>query len=186
MTPVSESAYAVALQRFCDAVRRGDTDVAPYWRNYVGGHCNALQSTFSATHALLGTEVFGALARVYLRHAPPLDWDLNHYGSGFPDLIGAQAEGSRAAAFDWPWLGALAAVEYAITCAYYAEDTAARYYCEEIASDRALSASGALAGRYPFADIAEDLTLNSSVTVQRRGLRVSVTNRSAALSRPAS
>ena len=28
MTPVSESAYAVALQRFCDAVRRGDTDVA--------------------------------------------------------------------------------------------------------------------------------------------------------------
>ena len=72
--------YARLLAGFCEAVMAADERYAPYTRNYLGGHRNALQNTYPSIVRALGENTFAALASVYTSRYPPMEWDLNLYG----------------------------------------------------------------------------------------------------------
>jgi hypothetical protein len=174
--------YAASLGRFCAAVLGDDGAVQPYCNNYTGGHSQALQTTYPCIHATLGGAPFGALARVYVQHYPPVHWDLNLYGETFPTLLAAQARGRRAADFQWQWLACVAAIEYAITRAYYAQDRVgggcATFAVAASAEPGTADIMPLLQQQHPFVVIEQDLSLQRPVAVWRDGLRIWVSNES--------
>ena len=114
--------YARSLQNFSDLLVTGDAAVTPYTRNFIGGQVGALQTTFQCVCEALGAGKFAALARAYSIHYPSCEWDLNLFGSGFPELLLAQANNTRAAPCNWRLLAAVARLEYSIAATYYADD----------------------------------------------------------------
>jgi hypothetical protein len=181
LNSTAECNYPETLQRFCEAVLASDPLLAPYSNNYIGGHIGALEQTFPALKQLTGDTVFTALARVYLRHYPPLYWDINLYGDAFPELVGAQAKGSRGEDFDWPTLSTLAAVEYALTRLYYADNSESdpEQTLWVDAAESSLPDPGELLRPfYPFASFHPGLTLGAPVALWRNELRVQVANSS--------
>lgn len=180
MNAAPDSGYAAALGRFCAGVLGDDSAVQPYCNNYMGGHCRALQNTYPCIHTTLGGDTFNALARVYVQHYPPGHWDLNLYGETFPALLAAQAQGGRAAAFQWQWLACVAAIEFAITRAYYARDRVdggdISFAVAAAGEPGAADIMCVLQQQHPFAAIARDLSLRLAVVVWRDGLRICVGN----------
>lgn len=174
------SEYRHSLQRFCDAVLAGDTVVEPYTRNYLGGHALALENTYPAVQCLLGNATFAALARVCAVHYPAVQWDLNLYGETFAVLLAAQAQGVKAADFDWCLLADLARIEYAITQVYYADELDGEPCTPLLIATKSIAENtccvGELQRGHPGAAIAENLSLNRPVAVWREGVRVVVTN----------
>ena len=180
-TASETTSYATSLGQFCAAVMASDTAVAAYSQNYIGGHSLALENTYPGVRNKAGGSAFAALARVYVQHHPPLQWDLNLYGESFPALLAGQTQGGRASDFDWPWLAHLARIEYAISQAYYADDQVGD--CSSsftVMPEAQLSAAdivGELQRQHLFADIAQELAVNLPVIVRREGLRVGVSNK---------
>ncbi len=176
--------YGASLQHFCEAVLAADKSVEPYSHNYLGGHARALENTYPAVCGLLGSTPFAALARVYLLHHPPAQWDLNFYGDRFAELIQAQTQGGRAADFPWQRLADIARIEYAITQAYYADDWVSQdsviFYIASSPGAEEFVVGTALQHHYPFADIDERLCLSRATAVRREALRVKVENNSRA------
>jgi hypothetical protein len=177
--------YARLLAGFCEAVMAADERLAPYSRNYLGGHRNALRNTFPSIVRALGENTFAALASVYTSRYPPMQWDLNLYGEQFPGLIQVQEKGGAATTFNWRLLGAIAGVEYAITATYYADDPRGDFPAASVNSrhllspDRELSEpwnSNEMQRQHPFADIAPQLIFSSPVAIWREQLRVQVGN----------
>lgn len=180
-TASGTTSYATSLGQFCAAVMAGDTAVTAYSQNYIGGHSLALENTYPGVHNRLGAAPFAALASVYVQHHPPLQWDLNLYGEGFSALLAGQTQGGRASDFDWPWLAALARIEYAISQAYYADDQVDDCSSSFTVMPEAQLSVGDIAGelqrQHLFADIAQELAVNLPVIVRREGLRVAVSNK---------
>ena len=180
-TASGTTSYATSLGQFCAAVMASDTAVTAYSQNYIGGHSLALQNTFPGVHNRLGTEPFAALARVYVQHNPPLQWDLNLYGESFSALLAGQTQGGRASDFDWPWLAHLARIEYAISQAYYADDQVDDCSLSFTVMPQAQLSAGDIVGelqrQHLFADIDQALVVSLPVIVRREGLRVAVGNK---------
>ena len=88
-----------------------------YRNNVTVSLIEALAAVFPGTQRLAGVEFFRAMARFYVRAAPPTSPLLFEYGGDFPDFI-AIYEYARSA----PWLADVARVERAWLDAYHAAD----------------------------------------------------------------
>lgn len=177
--PLNRSGYRESLTAFADAVLEGQTNVSAYTNNYMGVHALALHNIFLCVRSQLGETPFAALSNVYVQHFPASQWDINRYGEQFAELLAAQVHGAKADAFDWPALAALAAVEYAITAQYYADDDV-DHGGEPILVDAACELSldrhwvHQLAELHPYADIAARISFEAPVAIWRDGLRIKV------------
>lgn len=177
--PLNRSGYRESLTAFADAVLEGQTNVSAYTNNYMGVHALALHNIFLCVRSQLGETPFAALSNVYVQHFPASQWDINRYGEQFSELLAAQVNGAKADAFDWPALAALAAVEYAITAQYYADDDV-KHGGEPLLVDAASELSldrnwvYQLAELHPYADIAARISFESPVAIWRDGLRIKV------------
>lgn len=177
--PSSRRGYSESLTTFADAVLEGQSNVSAYTNNYMGVHALALHNIFLCVRTQLGETPFAALSNVYVQHFPASQWDINRYGEQFSELLAAQVHGAKADAFDWPALAALAAVEYAITAQYYADDDVV-HGGEPILVDAASELSldcrwlHQLAELHPYADISARISFESPVAIWRDGLRIKV------------
>jgi hypothetical protein len=88
-----------------------------YRNNVTVSLIDALAAVFPGTQRLAGVEFFRAMARFYVRSAPPTSPLLFEYGGDFPDFI-ASYEYPRSA----PWLADVARVERAWLDSYHAAD----------------------------------------------------------------
>lgn len=88
-----------------------------YRNNVVVSLIDALATTFSVTEALVGTQFFRAMARIYARQSPPSSCVLAAYGAGFPDFIEAFEPAS-----ELPYLADVARLEHLRVVAYHAAD----------------------------------------------------------------
>ena len=88
-----------------------------YRNNVTVSLIDALAAVFPGTQRLAGVDFFRAMARFYVRGAPPTSPLLFEYGGDFPDFI-ATYEYARSA----PWLADVARVERAWLDAYHAAD----------------------------------------------------------------
>ncbi|HEY6896714.1 MAG TPA: DNA-binding domain-containing protein [Rhodocyclaceae bacterium] len=105
------------LTRFADDPAVSARRFAAYRRNAWGNWRAALASTYPVIAELVGNASFRALADGYIESQPSHDGDLNAYGAGFaawlaPHPISAQL----------PYLAAMAELEWALQCAYFAAD----------------------------------------------------------------
>lgn len=91
-----------------------------YRNNVTVSLMNALAAVFPATMRITGTDFFRALARLYVRAAPPTSPLLFEYGHNFPDFI-ERCEHAR----PMPWLADVARIELAWLDAYHAADVEA-------------------------------------------------------------
>jgi hypothetical protein len=85
--------------------------------NAMAAATAALTDNFPVVRALLGDDVFADLAHRHARHIPPADPRLCLYGDGFAESLAAVID---APAF--PWLAAMARLEYAVVRALFAAD----------------------------------------------------------------
>jgi hypothetical protein len=90
---------------------------AVYRNNVVVGLIDALADSFPVTQALVGEEFFRAMAREFVRAAPPRSPVLALYGDGFGDFIDSF---TPVAAL--PYLADLARLEYLRVLAFHAAD----------------------------------------------------------------
>ncbi|MFY0477006.1 HvfC/BufC N-terminal domain-containing protein [Achromobacter marplatensis] len=81
---------------------------------------DALRAGFPCVEKLVGSEFFGAMARIFVTLSPPRSPVLLHYGAEFPDFIAT----FRPAA-SLPYLADVARIERAGTEAYHAPDAPA-------------------------------------------------------------
>ena len=88
-----------------------------YRNNVTVSLINALAATFPATLRIAGRDFFRAMARFYVRAAPPTSPLLFEYGRDFPDFI-ERYEYARPI----PWLTDVARIERAWLDAYHAAD----------------------------------------------------------------
>lgn len=90
---------------------------AVYRNNVMVSLVDALADTFPVTLALVGTDFFRAMAREFVRGAPPDSPVLAYYGEKFPDFV---EKFPPAAAV--PCLPDVARLEYARVLAFHAAD----------------------------------------------------------------
>ena len=90
---------------------------AVYRNNVVVSLIEALATRFPVTEALVGTEFFRAMARVYCTDHPPRSVIMARYGDDFPEFVR-----SFAPAASLPYLADVAALEALRTTAYHAAD----------------------------------------------------------------
>ena len=88
-----------------------------YRNNVTVSLINALAVAFPATQRITGADFFRAMARFYVRAAPPLSPLLFEYGRDFPDFI-ERYEYAQSV----PWLPDVARIERAWLDAYHAAD----------------------------------------------------------------
>ena len=115
--------YAEQLQYFAHQVVP-TTDA--YATNVLAGKTRALINNYPAVQAILGADIFHALATVYVQHqnrfmSDQPDWDINQIGEGFSALLLAQQQGTKANAFAWQALSQLADIEYGLVQLYYSD-----------------------------------------------------------------
>lgn len=116
--PAEERATAAALVCGDDrlsAIERLDI----YANMYFFRIRDALAEDFAAVHAVLGADRFHNLITDYLLAHPPAHFSLRYAGQYLPNFIVTHAAGP-----DAPWLGDLAALEWAILQAFDAADAA--------------------------------------------------------------
>jgi putative DNA-binding protein len=88
-----------------------------YRNNVTVSLINALAAVFPATMRITGDDFFRAMARFYVRAAPPTSPLLFEYGHNFPDFIERYEH-----AGPMPWLADVARIELAWLDAYHAAD----------------------------------------------------------------
>ncbi|MBY0581880.1 MAG: putative DNA-binding domain-containing protein [Sphingomonas sp.] len=79
-----------------------------YRNNVFTSLTEALSKTFPVVEAMVGEEYFAAMARAFVRQAPPRSPILADFGAGFSDFIG-----SLTPLVDYPYLADLARLEWA-------------------------------------------------------------------------
>lgn len=88
-----------------------------YHNNVIGSVSNALAATFPLLNNLVGEAFLKSTARAFVIENPPKAVCMHHYGDGFDNFI----RGFEPAK-NYPYLGDVAAFEYAMNAAYYAYD----------------------------------------------------------------
>ena len=91
--------------------------LAVYRNNVVSSLIDALATTFPVVQELVGVAFFRAMAAEFVRHAPPRQRVLAHYGQALPEFI-EQFEPARSL----PYLADMARLEMARVWAYHAAD----------------------------------------------------------------
>nr|WP_314859971.1 DNA-binding domain-containing protein [uncultured Undibacterium sp.] len=91
--------------------------LAIYRGNVQSIWTKALLNTFPVLQQLVGDEFFTFLALQYGRQFPSQSGDLNQFGSQFSSYLSTEA-----AVEDYPYFAAVAALEWHLHCAYYAEN----------------------------------------------------------------
>jgi hypothetical protein len=99
-----------------------DTDLieqrlAIYRGNVQSIWTKTLANAFPVLQQLVGSEFFAYLALQYGRQFPSQSGDLNQFGSQFSRYLSVEA-----AVKDYPYFPAVAALEWQLHCAYYAEN----------------------------------------------------------------
>ena len=124
MTPHEQFAHCLLQEAFaCPPGLRSWNGSDPaqrfavYRNNVTVSLTDALADTYPVTQALVGEEFFRAMARLFVRAAPPRSPVLALYGHGFADFI----EGFAPAA-SLPYLADLARLEMLYVQAYHAAD----------------------------------------------------------------
>lgn len=103
-----------ALGRFFrDAPDQLERRFAAYRRNFWSNHRGAMTATYRVVELLIGARTFRDLATAYIAAHPSHDADLNRYGSDFGDFLAAHA-----LAAEYPYLPAVARLEWALLTAY--------------------------------------------------------------------
>lgn len=97
--------------------RTPDKRFAVYRNNVISGLSQALRTQFPAAEAIVGTEFFMGMARVYIATEPPRSPVLVSYGERFPAFIETFPP-----AAELPYLADVARLEIARTQAYHAAD----------------------------------------------------------------
>lgn len=90
---------------------------AVYRNNVVVSLVDALATRFPVVQRLVGEVFFRAMARLYVRHAPPRSRLLHEYGEGLPDFVETFGPARSV-----PYLADVARLEAARTRAYHAAD----------------------------------------------------------------
>ena len=114
--------------------------VAVYRRHRIASLGAVLGSTFAATAAAAGGEVFGIAVNLFIQQHPPRRPSLAEYGSEFPAFLG-----SLPVCAPTPWLADLAQLEWAIQCAYHAPQAQALEHDDLLALIRAEGIGAVLA-----------------------------------------
>lgn len=119
-----EAAFGAALRGGAvpgGVVARGDVErrMDVYRNNVAHGLATALAARFPVIRRLVGAEFFGALAKVYIAADPPRSPVLAEWGAGFAGFV---ARFPPLAAY--PYMGAVARVEFARGRAFHAADAA--------------------------------------------------------------
>lgn len=83
----------------------------------------ALSTSFPVTGDAFPSKTFMALCFAYAKNYPSVQWDINVYGSQFPDFIAAQVNSQQATVFPWSWYSGIAQIEQSIRLAYYANSS---------------------------------------------------------------
>lgn len=102
------------------ALAKGDAGkdrLAIYRGNLSAGWEKSLASAYPVVRQMVGEDFFAGLARAYGKAYPSQDPDLNQFGRDFARFLG-EFEPAR----DYPYLPALAQLEWAVHRAYYAPD----------------------------------------------------------------
>lgn len=92
--------------------------LAVYHNAYRAQLADCLAETFAQTHAWLGGEAFVAAVREHVERTPPSGWTLGVYGENFAGTLAALYP-------DDPEVAELAALEWLLSRAFEAGDTAA-------------------------------------------------------------
>lgn len=185
--PTPPNDYVNSLQQFCNAVVQGGSEVASYSNNYRAVHTSALSNTFATTRSLLPTQVFTALAQVYAKHYQPKQWDINLYGDQFSNFLNAQHNSPKANYYDWLWLANIAAIEYAISVVYYAEDGAftcveplkihpAEHGNNSLDASLEKSIGQHLQQQHPYCLVKPQLQLSHEILLWREAQRIRIDN----------
>jgi hypothetical protein len=98
---------------------RASERLALYRGNVVAAREKALANAFPVVRALVGAEFFSGLARAYGQAHPSRSGDLNRFGEHFPAFV-RDFEHTQTL----PYLGDVAALEWAVHTAHYAADAA--------------------------------------------------------------
>ena len=124
-----QSAFAAALsdprraQDIVAALDPGDARaaerIALYRGNVAAAWDKALANAYPVVRALVGDEFFSALARAYGKAHPSRSGDLNRFGDGLAAFVRTFEHTSSL-----PYLGDVAALEWAVHTAHYAADAA--------------------------------------------------------------
>ena len=114
---IEPDAFDELATAFVDANASGRDRFALYRGNVRAAWEKALAHAFPVTLALLGEEFFRAFARAYAREHPSMSGNLNTFGDNFASFV-TRFEATRAV----PYLGDVAALEWAVHRAYYAAD----------------------------------------------------------------
>lgn len=123
-----QTAFAAAILN--GAIGRLPLSVAPmalgaerrvqvYRNHFTISLTECLAATFPVLKALVGENYFNQSARRFAAEFPPVSPVLFEYGEAFPGYL-AQAAGSN----DFAYLADVGAFEWAINCAYHADDAA--------------------------------------------------------------
>jgi len=112
--PAADAALAPALvARDTRTLER----VALYRGNVIAAWEKALANAYPVVRALVGDEFFAALARAYGRAYPSVSGDLNRFGAHLAKFVAAFEHTQSL-----PYLGDVAALEWAVHRAHYAAD----------------------------------------------------------------
>jgi len=96
-----------------------------YRNNVTVSLIEALAAVFPAVQRITGVEFFRAMARCYVREAPPRSRLLFEYGHGFAEFIERYEPASQ-----MPWLADVARIERAWLDAYHAGDADSLSVCD--------------------------------------------------------
>lgn len=91
--------------------------VAVYRNNVMVSLVDALSSTFSVTHQLVGEPFFRAMAQLYVRQHPPISPVLSHYGHDFSGFVSQFPPAESV-----PYLADVSRLEYLRLQTLHAED----------------------------------------------------------------
>jgi hypothetical protein len=106
-----------AVAMLADGVPADRLDI--YRNTFVAGVTNALRLSFPAVHRLVGTDFFEGATYLFMTRHPPHEAWLDAYGSEFPAFL---RDFPPAASL--PYLADVARLEWAVSCALHAPDTA--------------------------------------------------------------
>lgn len=102
-----------------------ETRLAIYANAYPARLLEALADNFPMLKALLGDDQFADLGRGYLRTHPSQHFSVRWFGEALADFIATQAIYS-----DYPVIAEMAALEWAMTLAFDAEDAVSMRLCD--------------------------------------------------------
>lgn len=117
-TIFSERGDDILLTQYCaGSATRMRSGIAAYRRSILANLTNAVVATYPMLQNIMGIDFIQEAARVYASKRPSRSGDLNAYGDDFSDFLAGYS-----LAMEYPWLPAVADMEWRIQLIYGAKD----------------------------------------------------------------